>query len=238
MNIHLNKYGSGKALVFFHGWGFDSQIWTPLIPQLEQKYQLIMVDLPGFGQSSMMDWSCFKNQLLPQLPEHFILIGWSMGGLYATRMAIEAPERVLQLINITSSPRFLVDKDWPGVSKEVFNTFYQNLINDSRSTLIEFLKLQSINDEAINLDQLPSVSGLKSGLETLVTWDLRGHLEHLTQPVCYLFGRLDPIVPVSLMNSMQKLYSKFNYIYFKRAAHVPFLSHKNLFIKEIEGFIT
>ncbi|HAT9096795.1 TPA: pimelyl-ACP methyl ester esterase, partial [Legionella pneumophila subsp. pneumophila] len=43
MNIHLDKYGQGMPLVLFHGWGFDSQIWQPIIPYLKPKYQIILV---------------------------------------------------------------------------------------------------------------------------------------------------------------------------------------------------
>ena len=77
MNINIERYGQGKPLVFFHGWGFDSQIWLPLIPFFKDSYQLILVDLPGFGFTSMMDWQTFKVNLLPLLPPQFALAGWS-----------------------------------------------------------------------------------------------------------------------------------------------------------------
>ncbi len=105
MKIHFNTYGNGKALVFFHGWGFDSQIWQPLIPFLKDYYRLIFVDLPGFGHTPKMDWEFFKKSLLIQLPNQFALAGWSMGGLFSMRLAIEEPDRVVNLLNICSSPR-------------------------------------------------------------------------------------------------------------------------------------
>lgn len=238
MNIHIKTYGCGFPLVFFHGWGFDSQVWVPLVFQLEGNYQLILVDLPGFGQSSMMDWSSFKTQLLNQLPAQFALLGWSMGGLFATRVALEEPERVTHLINITSSPRFLLDNDWPGVSQEVFTTFYQNLLKDSRATLEEFIALQvSKHNFELALGHLPSSAGLASGLDILGTWDFRQQLKQFERPVCYMFGRLDPIVPVKTMKAMQEHYPGFKYVYFNRAAHMPFLSHIDLFTNEIQEFI-
>lgn len=238
MNIHLKTYGCGSPLIFFHGWGFDSQVWMPLVAQLEGKYQLILVDLPGFGQSAMMDWPSFKIQLLTQLPEQFAVLGWSMGGLFATRLALEAPERVTHLINVTSSPRFLLDHDWPGVAHEVFTIFYQNLLKNPRATLDEFVALQvSKHQFELALGQLPSSAGLASGLDVLATWDFRQQLKQLARPVCYMFGRLDPIVPVKTMKAMQERHSEFKYVYFNRAAHMPFLSHMDLFISEIQEFI-
>ncbi|MDR3442306.1 MAG: alpha/beta fold hydrolase [Legionella sp.] len=238
MTINLTKYGRGLPLVFFHGWGFDSQIWASIIPLLTTNYQLIMVDLPGFGQSPMMGWESFKEELLAQLPEQFSLVGWSMGGLYATRLAIEAPLRVTHLANVTSSPRFLSDESWPGVSKDVFVGFYQNLITDTRATLEEFISLHSSKNKVPPvLEHLPSSEGLKLGLEVLQDWDLRKGLKHLNIPVCYMFARLDPIVSVKTMNVMQEQYPEIKYVFFKRAAHMPFLSHMDLFLDEIRGFI-
>lgn len=240
MNINIHSYGKGFPLVCFHGWGFDSQIWLPLIPELFTDYQLILVDLPGFGHTPIMDWGLFKELLVAQLPSKFALIGWSMGGLYAMRLAVEEPNRVDYLVNVTSSPRFLHTHLWPGVSQEVFKRFYKKLSEEPHATLKEFLELNglSTNDQLEHLpDKLPSPEGLEAGLKTLETWDLREKLKQFNKPSCFMFGRLDPIVPFKIMHSMQLSYPEFKYVLFKRSAHMPFLSHTDLFIEEIRGFI-
>ncbi len=238
MNIHIKHYGQGMPLVLFHGWGFDNQIWLPLIPLLQERYQLTLVDLPGFGLTPMMDWHSFKVRLLEQLPASFALAGWSMGGLYATRLAIEEPHRVRCLLNINSSPRFITDTLWPGVDKEVFLNFYKNLSTDIDKTLRDFIALQLIKDKfKFVLGSPPSPEGLENGLTILETWDLREGIKNLAQPTCFMFGRLDPITPVKTMNVMQSLYPDFKYVLFNKAAHMPFLSHTELFIQEILEFI-
>lgn len=238
MNVQINRYGQGSPLVLFHGWGFDNQIWSTLIPELHEEYELILVDLPGFGFTPMMTWHEFKEQLLEHLPPLFALAGWSMGGLYATRLAIEAPDRVRCLLNINSSPRFIAAPEWPGVSSEVFVNFYKNLNTDINKTLNEFIALQ-LNKHKFEfvLKSIPDPHGLKEGLHILDTWDLREGLKNLTLPICYMFGRLDPITPIKTMNTMQMVYPDFKYVLFNRAAHMPFLSHPELFIKELNEFI-
>ncbi|HHT0591713.1 TPA: alpha/beta fold hydrolase [Legionella anisa] len=241
MNINIHSYGKGFPLVFFHGWGFDSQIWLPLIPKLSMNYQLILVDLPGFGHSPVMDWDSFKECLVAQLPNQFALIGWSMGGLYAMRLAAEEFGRVDYLVNVTSSPRFLNSDLWSGISQDVFKKFYKNLSEEPHVTLKEFLELNGLtsNDKLHYLpDKLPSQEGLELGLKILETWDLREELKQLDKPSCFMFGRLDPIVPIKTMSTMQLSYPEFKYVLFKRAAHMPFLSHMDLFIEELRGFIT
>jgi len=238
MNLHINKYGQGFPLVFFHGWGFDSQIWLPLVEKLAVKYQLILVDLPGFGLSPAMEWTIFKEKLLSQLPDKFALTGWSMGGLYAMRLAIEAPERVASLLNITASPRFIMDDSWPGVRRSVFSEFYKKLATDVQATLNEFIGLQiDTNKMPLAPGYPPSSEGLESGLKILDFWDLREGLHDFDKPVCFMFGRLDPIVPIKTMQVMQQRYPDFHYVLFPRAAHMPFLSHRDEFIEKLVEFI-
>lgn len=67
---------------------------------------MYLVDLPGFGNSGLVGWEDFKKCLLRYLPQEFALIGWSLGGLYATRLALET-DRCSHLLNIAASPCFI-----------------------------------------------------------------------------------------------------------------------------------
>lgn len=238
-NININIQGNGDPLVLFHGWGFDSKIWSPLLPKLSEKYQLYLIDLPGFGLTSSMEWAVFKAKVLKLLPIKFAVAGWSMGGLYATRLAVEEPQHVTHLINISSSPHFVRETDWPGIDVQVIETFYRNLAHHPQQILAEFIQLQ-LQGQAmpdIAIGSVPSVVGLQAGLELLVHWDLRQELATLTIPVCYMFGRLDAIISRITMATMQKIYPQFHYIMFAKAAHVPFLSHPTAFITALEEFL-
>lgn len=239
MSISIRIQGSGKPLVFFHGWGFDSQIWESLLPNLSQNYQLYRVDLPGFGLTPPMDWQAFSTELLKQLPHRFILLGWSMGGLLATRLAIEHPDRLSHLVNIASSPRMVSEIEWPGVDIKVLRAFYQQLSKDPYKTLQAFIKLQLDvqNIPAQFLGITSSKIGLQAGLDILVNWDLRASLKQVKLPVSYMFGRLDGIVPYKTMATMQSIYPHFNYQLFAKASHVPFLSHPQTFIAALKDFL-
>jgi pimeloyl-[acyl-carrier protein] methyl ester esterase len=238
MNINLVSYGEGTPVVFFHGWGFDHHVWLPLIPELGRQYQLILVDLPGFGLTSMMDWSSFKTQLLNQLPQQFAVAGWSLGGLFAQRLAIETSERIRSLMIIASSPCFMADHSWPALSKDVFTHFYNKLSQDVEATLNDFINLQLNKAKVpINIGKMPSQEALEAGLKILEEWDFRHPLSQLSKSTCFIFGRLDPIAPVKIMQKMQMLYPQFHYVLFKHSAHMPFLSHMDLFIDEFKRFI-
>ena len=236
--IHLRTVGQGKPLVLFHGWGFDSEIWSTLLPQLTKRYTLYLVDLPGFGLSSLMDWTHFKSQLLQQLPQQFALAGWSMGGLYATKLASEASCRVTHLMNIASSPYFIQEAHWPGIHPDIFSLFYEHLSTNTQKTLEDFIQLQlkGVSCEKPTLGAIPSKQALKAGLDVLSNWDLRESLVALTTPVAYLFGGLDAITVRRTMTRMQALYPDFHYILLSKAAHVPFLSHPQPFIEALDTF--
>ena len=239
MNINVTIHGTGKPLVLFHGWGFDHQIWYPLLPLIRSKYQLFLVDLPGFGLTPLMEWEPFKIKLLQQLPSNFAVAGWSMGGLFATRLAIEEPAHVSHLISIASSPRFIRESQWPGVDIEIFNGFYQDLARHPTRTLQQFMTLQ-LQGQPIPLsiiEQSPAVPSLQAGLELLLYWDLRQALTQLRLPAFYMFGRLDTITPRTTMAIMQKRYPHFDYYLFPKAAHVPFLSHQEEFINALDEFL-
>lgn len=230
--IHLHTEGRGRALVLLHGWGFDSQVWSTIVPLLQTQFTLYRVDLPGFGQTPPMLWNHFKSALLQRLPQQFAVLGWSLGGFYATKLALEAPSRVTHLINVASSPKFLKDKDWPGVDATVLSAFHQQLLDDPIKTRQQFIELQ-LQGHAIAAplyEQMPAVEGLTAGLELLKSLDLRAEIHQLSMPVCYMFGGLDAITPKQTYRMMQAQYAQFQFILFERAAHAPFLSHPDEFI--------
>lgn len=238
MNLYIKVIGKGSPLVFFHGWGFDHTIWLQLATCIDNEYQLFLVDLPGFGLSSPMSWELFKKNLIQQLPAQFALAGWSMGGLLATRFAIEEPTQVTKLINISSSPRFIKEKAWPGIEKQAFSQFFINLTADPQLTISEFIGLQLKNNSyQYHNEIMPDPASLKEGLQILADWDLRELLHSLKRPAYFLFGHLDAITPRATMAAMQKLYPQFNYLMFAKAAHIPFLSDRAEFITVLQDIL-
>ena len=242
MTLHINIQGHGYPLVLFHGWGFDSQIWSDVIPQLQPHYTLYCVDLPGFGRTDLMEWGDFKRILLSQLPTQFAVLGWSLGGLYAMRLAIEEGERVSHLISVASSPHLLKKEDWPGIEPSVFDEFAIRLQKDSQQTIQDFIVLQARNyfssiDTVSNGNNSGNSPGLQLGLEVLMTWDFRELLVSYLKPGCFIFGRLDAIVPHQIVPIMQRNYPQFEYHLLKKSAHMPFLSHQDEFIQILRAFL-
>ena len=236
-SVHIEVLGQGNPLVLFHGWGFDSRIWYGLLPYLSSRYRLYLVDLPGFGLTPMMSWDSFQSSLLSQLPSTFAILGWSMGGLFATKMAIEQAPRITHLINVSSSPHFIKQKQWPGIDRKTFEMFYQALSDNPDEVLQTFIALQG-GEYVSREGDVPIPSGLSFGLDVLLGWDLRTSLQHCVLPVLYIFGRQDAIVPYRLMTVMQTIYPLFHYQLFSQSAHAPFLSEPIACVRLLEEFLS
>jgi pimeloyl-ACP methyl ester carboxylesterase len=97
VQLNHRRSGSGEPLVLMHGIGSRWQMWEPVMERLAQHYDVIAVDLPGFGASPMPPpgtppgidsqialVSEFLGQLGVQRPH---VAGNSMGGLLALEMA-------------------------------------------------------------------------------------------------------------------------------------------------------
>jgi pimeloyl-[acyl-carrier protein] methyl ester esterase len=231
--LHIKVIGTGKPLVLLHGFGFSHEIFLNLASLLKDDYALYLVDLPGFGLSSLMPWDDFKIKLLAQLPPVFAVMGWSMGGLMAMRLAIEHPERVSYLFSIASSPRLIKGLGWPGIDASVFYEFSEKVALDSKKTLTQFIQIQhpSLNDEhSLTKPYHTSDFALKSSLDILLHWDLRDALRLYPGKAAFVFGRLDSITPRTTLNAMKRHYPQFEYYLFEKAAHMPFLSHSEEFV--------
>lgn len=99
---------NGRTAMLFHGKNFAAFYWEPTIQALlEQGFRVIAPDQIGFGKSSKPAAYQFSFQALAQNTralleslkvEKVALVGHSMGGMLATRYALQYPEQVERLV--------------------------------------------------------------------------------------------------------------------------------------------
>lgn len=235
--LNLTSHGHGPPLILVHGWGWHSGIFEPLIPQLSKEFNVICVDLPGFGSSSMIDDYSFAGLadiLLKKLPPSATWLGWSLGGMFTSWIAIHFPHRVKKLITVASSPRFVSDIDWPGVTESALKKFAHALNENFDQTLLDFLELQlrGMPNRAKLFDELKASIccygnikplGLLSGLELLLNTDLRNDLNKIQCQSLHVFGSHDVIVPQAVAVRMQEKMLHGRCEIMRRNGHMPFL---------------
>ncbi|WP_234879028.1 alpha/beta fold hydrolase, partial [Salmonella enterica] len=122
-DIWWQTYGEGNChLVLLHGWGLNAEVWHCIREELGSHFTLHLVDLPGYGRSSgfgAMTLEEMTAQVAKNAPDQAIWLGWSLGGLVASQMALTHPERVQALVTVASSPCFSAREGWPGIKPEI-----------------------------------------------------------------------------------------------------------------------
>jgi pimeloyl-[acyl-carrier protein] methyl ester esterase len=262
------------ALVFIHGWGLNSGVWQPLVEQfindeensISAELDLITLDLPGFGKNSHINITPYSLENICQyiakvIDQPAIYLGWSLGGLIATTMALNHPEKVLGLITVASSPHFVENNDkstfdkninnsfWPGIKENVLESFHHQLSKDIEKTLSNFLKIQAMGSPHIRQDlkritqlvmqrQLPNEQTLTDSLQLLSSSDLRQQLAEIKQPFLRLYGANDSLVPKSIIPLVDQLAEKSEHRLFTGASHAPFISHADDFYKVLNIWLT
>lgn len=104
--LHHKISGSGEPLVLVHGILSDMKYWQPILHDLEQKFQVIRVELIGFGgsrhiksdytlESQAKALSNLIQQITPDQP--VTLVAHSMGSLVSAQVAATHPGLIKKL---------------------------------------------------------------------------------------------------------------------------------------------
>lgn len=107
-NIHVIEEGTPgrQVALLIHGWSSSWYAMSPLIGLLSQRFRVIAVDLPGYGQSPRLPERTTIPQyadLLAELIARFsdgpaVLIGHSMGGMTSVTLALRHPVLVERMV--------------------------------------------------------------------------------------------------------------------------------------------
>ena len=252
MSCHVEIIGQGQPLVMIHGWGMHSGVWQPLIKRLSAKYMLYLVDLPGMGNSRPVEPYHLYNladEVAEVIPGVSDVLGWSLGGLVAQRIALNQPDRIRRLVLVSATPKFVSTPDWQaGVDPANFSAFAESVNHDYKAAILQFLTLQCMqsSDRRATIKQLrasfdtrptPTQTTLQRALHILLESDLRAEIVNIRKPTLLIHGDRDTLAPVqAALWMMQQLPTGFLRV-ISGAAHAPFLSHSELFIEALNQFL-
>ncbi len=112
ISLAYTRTGEGHPLMLVHGYPLDHTIWSPVVPLLQDSFELILPDLRGFGESdappgpyTLDDAATDLAELLDHLEiEKAALAGHSMGGYIALAFARLFPGRLTGLALVASHP--------------------------------------------------------------------------------------------------------------------------------------
>src|SRR5436305_8194036 len=106
--------GEGEPLLLIPGLGATCRLWDPIVPELARHFTLVMLDNRGMGLSkakkkprSLADYSADYAELLDHLNiDETHVLGLSLGGIAAQRLAVDHTQRMKRLILMSYTERF------------------------------------------------------------------------------------------------------------------------------------
>ncbi|MHC2109358.1 alpha/beta fold hydrolase [Methylobacterium sp. CM6246] len=116
VKLFATETGKGRNVMLLHGWTADGEDWSWQLPVLEARYRTVTVDLRGHGRSAVppsgrylpADYVMDIEALIAgrYKGERCILVGHSMGGQIAARLAARRPDLIEAVVSIDGSLGF------------------------------------------------------------------------------------------------------------------------------------
>jgi len=108
VTVRYVRTGNGPPIVLLHTIRTQLDYFEKLVPLLSSQYEVIVLDLPGHGQSSIDDIA-YTEEFFRRTTKEFItrldlkevtLAGESIGGVLALTVSTELPDRVTRVFSL------------------------------------------------------------------------------------------------------------------------------------------
>lgn len=226
------RRGKGTPLVLLHGYPLDRHIWDDVIPLLEDKFDLILPDLRGFGESTtvgspytMDDFASDIAGLLDHLGiRKAAIAGHSMGGYVALAFLDRYPDRVSGLGMVSSQA--LADSP---ERKEGRYKSAAEVAEKGTQGVVEFMASKLTLDERVRMlaseimkRQKPAgfVGALKAMAERM---DSSALLSAFKSPAVIVHGGADDLIPFERAREMKDMVPHAHLAELKGVGHLPMM---------------
>lgn len=263
IHISYQEYGTGKPVIFIHGWPLNHEMWEYQLNELpKHNLRCIAYDRRGFGKSDR-PWEGYDydtlasdlNDLICQLNLSTVtLVEFSMGGGEVARyMGKYGSDRIEKVVFISSvTPFRLKTLDNPdGAEMETFEATIQNIKADRPALLAVFGKKfygagkqnRPVSQALLDWNQmLCLMSSAKATIDCVRAFsetDFREDLKKIDIPVLIIHGDADEIVPINVSgDKTAALIPEATYLIYEGAPHGLFFTEKEKLNTDLIRFIT
>ncbi|MBJ7330531.1 MAG: alpha/beta fold hydrolase [Solirubrobacteraceae bacterium] len=249
--IAYREQGSGPPVVLLPSGAHTMRDFDPIAPALAG-YRTIAIDWPGHGASgppadgaaSPTGFADAAEDVVAELaPEGAVVLGNSVGGFSAARMAIRRPELVRALVLVDTGgflPRSLQVRAFcavmgrPALLRRIYPQFATRYMRAQRAEDRHILEatLADMRDPTL----VQTVASLWRGFAG-PEHDLRADIGRITAPTLVVWGTKDPVIPVKVGREIAAQLPDARMLEFP-TGHVPFASAPEAFGTALRGFLT
>jgi pimeloyl-ACP methyl ester carboxylesterase len=211
--IAYHELGSGQPVLLLHATLHDRHDFDPIVDKLARRYRTIAVDWPAHGDSDPVDASVEPSApLFADVLEDVVdglglsramLIGNSVGGFAAARLAINRPECVAGLV-LVNAGGFV---PWNPLSRGGCRVLGTPAVFRRAAPLFVrgYMKAKTDSDREIvkrAVATAKTAKGIRTGTALWRSFatpehDLRSHAAELTVPTLIVWGKKDIAIPLS-----------------------------------------
>jgi non-heme chloroperoxidase len=251
-SLYYKDWGTGKPVVFSHGYPLSSDAWENQMFFLAQHgFRVIAHDRRGFGRSDQpsqgYDFNTFADDLAALIDhldlQDVALVGHSMGaGEVARYVGRHGEDRVSQVALVGGVTPFLLktDSNLGGAPKEVFDGF-RTAVQADRSQWNKDVSLPyfGFNRPGAEVSQGVRDDYWRQGMDTgfmaayhaigaFSETDFREDLRRVTVPTLVIHGSDDQITPIEITgNLIAPLVPQAHLIVYDGAPHGLQITHKD-----------
>jgi pimeloyl-ACP methyl ester carboxylesterase len=233
-------------LVLLHGYPLDHTIWDEVAPLLQKKFDLILPDLRGFGQSDLVesqytivDMAADIVALLDELGiENTYIAGHSMGGYVALAFASNYTKRALGLGLVSSQALADTPERKAGryaTADEIMRTGVEPVAESMSPKLTPDERVQAFVRRLIAA-QRPA--GLANALKAMAErFDSSGMIPSLKIPVVVVHGAQDELIPVDRAREIKAALAQVYLAELPGTGHMPMMEKSQETAEALEKFL-
>lgn len=225
--IHYTLEGKGEPLVLLHGWGQNMAMMKFIADHFKQRFQVLNLDLPGFGESE--EPKCVWN-----LDDYTLCIHECCKALQLSNPTLIAHSfgaRIALLYAHRYQAQKLVLTGAAGIKKSKTLQYYIRIYT------YKLLKKLHMAPDMGSEDYKTASEVMKGVLIESVERDLRSLLPQITNEALLVWGEKDEATPLWMGETMEKMMPNATLIVLDGDDHFAYFHQPQRFIAILEYFL-
>ena len=253
VKVYFESFGQGKTpIVFLHPWSTNRYIWANQLTAFARNHQCVVMDHRGHGMSDKPEAGYAIGEMAADVVavldelgiEKAVLVGNSIGGMIAMQTNLDAPDRVIANLILSSGTNIGADtppevaeamqKDWRGVFSMLLESAISEESKKAKPEISTFMdgcfRVDENFTEAVFFASLMDPNGVFS-------WNITDRLKEITKPTLIIAGRQDGATTPEQNQLLADNIPNAEIKIFDHVAHFCQLEDPKLFNAELTEFL-